>query len=315
MNNQQPTIVIDKLSKKYDRNKNFALHNLSIKIFPGEVYGFLGPNGAGKSTTIRLLMDFIRPTEGKANILGYDTIKQGLMVKQNVGYLSGDSDMYLKMTGRKFLNYMSELQPAVSKKYIAELTSRLKADLNKPLGSLSRGNRQKIALIQALMHQPKVLILDEPTSGLDPLMQDEFYLLIKEAKQRGATVFMSSHILSEVQKVCDKVGIIRSGKLVGEQSIEKLAIEAAQTFVIKFADKPPLKELKKLAGVKKISVQKDDSLILHVHSGLSELFTILGRHEVSELNTLELNLEDQFMQYYQSPQSDKEKSSSEGGAK
>ncbi|HMS92478.1 MAG TPA: ABC transporter ATP-binding protein [Candidatus Saccharibacteria bacterium] len=315
MSDQQPTIVIDKLSKKYDRNQNYALHNLSLNIFPGEVYGFLGPNGAGKSTTIRLLMDFIRPTEGKASILGYDSLKQSLLVKQNVGYLSGDSDMYLKMTGRKFLKYMSELQPAVSKKYTAELTSRLKADLNKPLGSLSRGNRQKIALIQALMHQPKILILDEPTSGLDPLMQDEFYLLIKEAKQRGATVFMSSHILSEVQKVCDKVGIIRSGKLVGEQSIEKLAIEAAQTFVIRFASKPPLKELKRLAGVKKISVQKDGSVILHVHSGLSELFTILGRHEVSELNTLELNLEDQFMQYYQSPQSDQNKSTDRGRAK
>lgn len=300
MNSQQPTIEISKLSKKYDRNKNFALHELSLKIYPGEVYGFLGPNGAGKSTTIRLLMDFIRPTEGHASILGYDTLKDSLMVKRNVGYLSGDSDMYLKMSGRKFLKYMGELQPAISKKYIAELTSRLKADLNKPLGSLSRGNRQKIALIQALMHQPKVLILDEPTSGLDPLMQDEFYLLIKEAKQRGATIFMSSHILSEVQKVCDKVGIIRSGKLVSEQSIEELAVEAAQTFVIRFTGKPPMKDLKSIEGIKKVSVQTDGRVVLHVHSGLSKLFSVLARNDVKELSTMELNLEDQFMHYYQS---------------
>lgn len=300
MKNLQPTIEINKLSKKYDSNKNFALHGLSLKIFPGEVYGFLGPNGAGKSTTIRLLMDFIRPTTGSATILGLDTLKQAVDVKRNVGYLSGDSDTYLKMTGRKFLNYMNELQPAVSKKYIVELTSRLKADLNKPLGSLSRGNRQKIALIQALMHQPKVLILDEPTSGLDPLMQDEFYLLINEAKQRGSTIFMSSHILSEVQKVCDKVGIIRSGKLVSEQSIEQLATEAAQTFVIRFTSKPPLAELKSVEGVKKVSVQKDGRVVLHVYSGLSKLFAVLAKHDVKELSTMELNLEDQFMHYYQS---------------
>lgn len=300
MSSQQPTIEINKLSKKYDRNKNFALHDLSLKIFPGEVYGFLGPNGAGKSTTIRLLMDFIRPTSGSARILGLDTLEHAVDVKRNVGYLSGDSDTYLKMTGRKFLNYMNELQPAVSKKYVSELTSRLKADLNKPLGSLSRGNRQKVALIQALMHQPKVLILDEPTSGLDPLMQDEFYLLINEAKERGSTIFMSSHILSEVQKVCDKVGIIRSGKLVSEQSIEELAIEAAQTFVIRFAGKPPINELKSIDGIKKVSIQKDGKVVLHVHSGLSKLFGVLARHDVKELNTMELNLEDQFMQYYQS---------------
>ena len=300
MSNQQPTITTNKLSKRYDRNKSYALHNLSINIYPGEVYGFLGPNGAGKSTTIRLLLDLIRPSQGSASILGFDTINDSIAVKRNIGYLSGDSDLYLKMTGHKFLKYMSELQPAVSKKYITELASRLKADLNKPLGSLSRGNRQKIALIQALMHQPKILILDEPTSGLDPLIQDEFYSLLKEAKQRNVTIFMSSHILSEVQKVCDKVGIIRAGKLVSEQSIDELAQEAAQTFVIRFSNKPPLAELKKLPGIKKVSIQKDGRVTLHVHSGLSKLFAVLARNDVKELNTLELNLEDQFMHFYQS---------------
>lgn len=300
MSKQQPTITTNKLSKRYGRNKNYALHDLSLNIYPGEVYGFLGPNGAGKSTTIRLLLDFIKPSQGSASILGFDTINDSTAVKHNIGYLSGDSDLYLKMTGHKFLKYMSELQPAVSKKYITELASRLKADLNKPLGSLSRGNRQKIALIQALMHQPKILILDEPTSGLDPLIQDEFYSLLKEAKQRNVTIFMSSHILSEVQKVCDKVGIIRAGKLVSEQSIDELAQEAAQTFVIRFSNKPPLAELKKLPGIKKVSIQKDGRVTLHVHSGLSKLFAVLARNDVKELNTLELNLEDQFMHFYQS---------------
>ena len=305
MASRQPAIETIKLSKKYDRNINFALHDLSLKIYPGEVYGFLGPNGAGKSTTIRLVMDFIRPTSGTAKILGLDTLKQSVEIKRHVGYLSGDSDSYLKMTGRKFLSYMNDLQPAVSKKYVNELTSRLKAELNKPLGSLSRGNRQKVALIQALMHQPDVLILDEPTSGLDPLMQDEFYLLLKEAKQRNATIFMSSHILSEVQKVCDKVGIIRSGKLVSEQSIEDLAMEASQTFVIDFTNRPPLKELRAIDGVKNVTVQKDGKVILHVHSGLSSLFAVLARHDVRQLSTMELNLEDQFMHYYQSDTNNK----------
>lgn len=299
MNNLKPSIVIDKLSKRYDRNRNFALHKLSLKVYPGEVYGFLGPNGAGKSTTIRLLLDFIRPNEGRASILGFDTISQSIELKRDIGYLSGDAEMYLKMTGEKFLSYMSELQPAVSRKYITQLASRLNASLNKPLGSLSRGNRQKIALIQALMHQPKVLILDEPTSGLDPLMQDEFYLLIKEAKERGVTIFMSSHILGEVQKVCDRVGIIRNGKLVSEQTIEHLAKEAAQTFIIRFSAKPPLVELKKLNGVKRVTVQSDGRVMIHVHSGLSELFALLAQYDVAELSTMELNLEDQFMQFYQ----------------
>jgi ABC-2 type transport system ATP-binding protein len=193
---------------------------------------------------------------------------------------------------------MNDLQPPVSKAYIRELTTRLKADLNMRLGELSRGNRQKIGIIQAFMHQPQILILDEPSSGLDPLMQEVFYELLNESKQRGATVFISSHILSEVQKMCDRVGIIRDGKMVTERNISEMATEAAQTFDLTFADKVPLPELKKVPGVKVVSHNGVDATI-HVHGKLAPLFALLSKYDVLKLNARNLDLEEVFMRFYQ----------------
>lgn len=292
-------IVIDKLSKKYPRTGTFALHNLSLYVDTGEVYGFLGPNGAGKSTTIRTLMNFLQPTNGSATILGHDIVKAAVILKQSVGYLAGDGAIYPKMTGRQYLEYLGELQPPASDAYKQELAKRLQATLNKPLGSLSRGNRQKIAIIQAFMHQPKVMILDEPSSGLDPLMQEVFYELIAEAKARGTAIFMSSHILGEVQKVCDRVGIIRDGKLVAERNIAEMAVEAAQTFDLVFKDKAPLSEIKKLSGVQNLVVNDPSSVTLHVNGELSPLFALLAQHNVTKIDTRALDLEEAFMHYYQ----------------
>lgn len=292
-----PVIEIDGLSKTYAGNQVPALDNLSITINRGEVYGFLGPNGAGKSTTIRTLLNFLQPTGGIATIGGYDIIKDSLQIRKSVGYLTGDLAMYPKMTAKQYLSYLCELQGGSGKDNIAPLTKRLDAELDKRLGDLSRGNRQKIAIIQAFMHSPDVFILDEPTSGLDPLAQDTFQALILEAKKRGATVFMSSHVLSEVQKMCDRVGIIKAGRLVSESNISDLAIESAHTFDITFRGNPPLEEIKRLNGAQ-LASHDGSQVTLHMHGSLSALFALLAKHDVNKIEAGHLDLEETFMQFY-----------------
>ncbi len=292
-------IVTNKLSKKYRQADSYALHNLTIHINAGEVYGFLGPNGAGKSTTIRTLMNFLYPTSGSALILGHDIAKDAVSIKREVGYLAGDGAVYSKMTGHQYLEYLGELQPPTTKDYKQGLVKRLQANLGVPLGTLSRGNRQKISIIQAFMHQPKVMILDEPSSGLDPLMQEVFYELIAEAKARGTAIFMSSHILDEVEKICDRVGIIREGKLVAERNIAEMAKEASQTFDLTFRDACPLSELRKLSSVKKIVVNNPRGVTLHVQGDLTPFFALLAQHPVSKIDTRVLDLEEAFVHYYQ----------------
>lgn len=285
------------LSKRYGRSGAYALKDLTLQVSSGEVYGFLGPNGAGKSTAIRTLLNFIQPTEGSATILGLDIVKDSVKIRKSVGYLSGDAAMYPKLTGAQFLDYMAALQPNTDKKYRQELSQRLGAVLNKPLCELSRGNKQKIGIIQAFMYHPKVVIMDEPTSGLDPLMQEVFYDIVDEAKQRGATIFTSSHILSEVQKVCDRVGIIRDGQLIAEREIADLSKEASQTFDIVFGDTPPLAALKKIKGLR-VSSHKDSTVTIHMAGELTPLFKLLARHKVTKLDARSLDLEEVFLDFY-----------------
>lgn len=292
------------LTKRYRGTTVDALHDLNIQVKAGEIYGFLGPNGAGKSTTIRTLMNFIQPTSGSATICGRDIVTDSVAIKRSVGYLSGDLAMYPKMTGGQFLEYMDELQPAVNRKYQQELVKRFKAELHKPLGELSRGNKQKVGIVQAFMHQPDVVIMDEPTTGLDPLMQEEFYELLNETKQRGAAVFSSSHILGEVQKMCDRVGIIREGKLIAERAIADLAREAAQTFDIVFKDKPPVAKLKRIKGAQEISVH-GNTVSLHFHGELKPLFTELAQHDILKLDTQNLDLEEIFLRFYKHSEGEK----------
>lgn len=291
-----PVITLHKLSKRYGNSPHLSLSNLSISIYAGEVYGFLGPNGAGKSTAIRTLMNFIQPTSGSAQILGLDIVNDSVEIKKSVGYLSGDFSIYPKMTGSQYLQYMKGLLPADAS-YVKYLAKLLKADLNKMSSELSRGNRQKIGIIQALMHKPKVLILDEPTSGLDPLMQDAFYELIKEAKNRGTAVFMSSHVLSEVQKICDRIGIIRDGKLIEEKVMSELTMEASQTFDLTFASKVPINELKKIQGTQSITVN-GQNVTIHFHGSLSPLFNLLSKYTVTKMDTRTLDLEEVFLRFY-----------------
>lgn len=296
-NNAVPSVKLDKLSKRYPGVDRFSLKNVSLQLYPGEVYGFLGPNGAGKSTAIRTLMGFIKPTSGSATINGFDIDTQSLQVRQSVGFLSGDLALYPKMTGRQYISYLSELQGSCDKQYIQTLAKRLQASLDRPLGELSRGNRQKIGIIQAFMHKPSILILDEPTSGLDPLVQETFFELIREAKQRQATIFMSSHVLSEVQKICDKVGIIREGELIAEKNISEMANDATQTFDIVFIEKAPLASLKKINGLKIVS-HNDKQIRVHINGKLSNLFAVLAKHEVRSIDAHNLDLEEAFIHFY-----------------
>jgi len=291
------SIVTNRLTKRYAHTSKPALDNVSLKVEAGEVYGFLGANGAGKSTTIRTLLNFIQPTSGSAQILGEDIVRDSVAVKRHVGYLSGEVALYEKMTGKQFLAYMAELQPLKDKSYLPELMKRFGADPHKPLGELSKGNRQKFGLIQAVMHQPEVLILDEPTSGLDPLMQEEFFRLIRESKERGASVFVSSHNFAEVQRMCDRIGFIRDGKLVSEQTLADLASKASHTFTLTFADSVPLHELNRLPHAS-LTTHDEHHVTLSMEGELTPLFRVLSNHHVTRLEQQEVNLEQQFMRFY-----------------
>ncbi len=295
----EPVIATYSLTKIYPGSSIPALDKLSIKVHAGEAYGFIGPNGAGKSTAIRMLMDFIVPSSGYATVRGREIGKDSLKIRSSIGYLSGDLALYPKMNGLQFLSYMNSLLSIpVSQKIIDNLAVRLRANLSKPIDELSRGNRQKIGIIQAFMHDPNVLILDEPTSGLDPLVQDTFLELVEEAKQRNACVFMSSHVLSEVQKVCDRVGIIKDGKLISESIISELAVEASQTMEIVFAKKVPVMALRKVPGIT-IQSYTTDTAVIHTKGNLSPLFSVLARYNVSKINARTLDLEESFLHFYQ----------------
>lgn len=292
-----PAIATFGLGKRYAGSDRYAVKNLDLNIMPGEVYGFLGPNGAGKTTTIRLLMNFIQPTDGHALVKNLNVDSESRLVKKTVGYLPGEISLYNKMSGRQFLNYMAELQPPKRKEYSHELAKLLQINLSIKIGQLSKGNRQKIGLIQALMHEPDVLILDEPTGGLDPLMQEVFFDLVRQAKRRGTTFFISSHNLNEVQKMCDRVGFIREGRLVAQHSISDLGGRALQTYNISFAEDSPLHELKQIPGAK-AKANTPRHVTIQLKGDLKPLFRILARHKVISLEREEVNLEEEFLRFY-----------------
>lgn len=292
-----PSIQTYGLSKRYAGATTYALKGLDLKIAPGEVYGFLGPNGAGKSTTIRLLMNFIQPTKGSAEIEGRDVVEESVTIKTQVGYLSGEIALYPKMTGREFLDYMSQLQPPKRGNYRQELIRTFRLNLNQKIDQLSKGNRQKLGIIQAFMHEPDVLILDEPTSGLDPLMQEAFFELVRTAKKGGTTFFISSHNLNEVQKICDRVGFIKSGRLIADQSINDLTKNAAQTYDIAFVDNVPLAQLKRLPR-SKVAANSPRHATIQMRGDLAPLFTLLSKYKVHSLDRREVNLEEEFLSFY-----------------
>jgi ABC-2 type transport system ATP-binding protein len=218
-------------------------------------------------------------------------------IHREVGYMSGEGGLYPKMTATQLLQYMAELRPLKRRKTLAELIKRFDVSMNIRIRNLSRGNRQKVAILQAFMHEPKVLILDEPTSGLDPLMQEQFYQLVKERKEQGAAVFFSSHNLAEVQKVCDRIGFIREGRLISQQTISEVAATAANTFDITFVAKAPIGELKRIRHAK-VTAHTQSHVTVYLRGDLSPLFRILAHHQVASINQREINLEDEFLRFY-----------------
>jgi ABC-2 type transport system ATP-binding protein len=264
----------------------------------GEVFGYLGPNGAGKTTTIRAMLDLIRPTEGEAKIFRKDVQEKGEEIRADIGYLPGELALFEGMTGKDTLEYLGSVKGGVDWDYVDRLAERLEADLDKKVAELSSGNKQKLGLIQAFMGQPKLLILDEPTNGLDPLMQQEFFRLIEEARENGQTVFVSSHILPVVERICDRVGIIREGELVAVEEIEDLKEGALRSLEIQFAERPPEERFLNLPGVEEVDFE-DSRLRCKVVGKLDELVKEAANYEVVNFISHEPNLEEIFLKYYE----------------
>lgn len=291
------TIVASKLTKFYGREKTPALDALNLSIAGGDVYGYLGANGAGKSTTLRLLMNFLQPSSGSAQIDGLDVVRDAVRIKRHVGYLAGDIALYPKTTGRDLLNYLGALQGDVDADYRRKLEKRFEAETAKPVGALSKGNRQKIGILQAFMHRPDVLILDEPTSGLDPLMQEAFYETVREASARGAAVLMSSHNLAEAQRVCSRIGIIKHGKLIHEQTLSGEAELSTTTFRVVLAHATDASKLKTAPHLKFVS-HSGAAVVVQADGPLAAALKSLSQFDIRELSTQQLNLEDEFIEFY-----------------
>ena len=288
-------IQTSNLTKYYGRHPGVV--DVSLEVEEGEVFGYLGPNGAGKTTTIRTLLDFIRPTSGSATVFGLDTRRHSREIRHRVDYLPGDMALYEKLTGRELLTYMASLRGGVDWTFVDDLAGRLQSDLSRPIRTLSRGNRQKIGLLQAFMSRPELIIMDEPTSGLDPLMQQEFYRMVQEVRAEGRTVFLSSHVLPEVERVCDRVGIIRNGRLVTVEDVNVLKERALHQLEFHFAASVPEGEFRDLPGVRDLTVE--DSVVRCTIMGKPDaLIKAAARYEVVKLVSHETHLEDVFLSYY-----------------
>jgi len=288
-------ISTEALTKTYGRHRGLA--GLDLSVATGEVFGFLGPNGAGKSTTIRLLLDLIRPTSGRAEVLGLAPRRDGVALRRRVGYLAGDFVVDGRQTGLELLTYLGNLRGGVPRARIDELAGRLELDLGRKIKSLSKGNRQKVGVVQAFMHEPELLILDEPTSGLDPFLQQEFVSMVREVKAAGRTVFMSSHVMSEVQQTADRVGIIREGRLVTVERVEELRERAVRRVNIHFDSPVDAGEFADLPGVSDLAVD-GTSLRCRLDGRADALVKAAARHTVVSLLSEEPDLEDLFFSYY-----------------
>jgi ABC-2 type transport system ATP-binding protein len=283
--------------KTYGRSRGLA--GLDLRVDTGEVYGFLGPNGAGKTTTIRLLLDLIRPTSGTVRVLGRDPRADGVALRRRIGYLPGDFVVDGRQTGRELLTYLGNLRGGVPTATVEEYATRLDLDLGRKIRSLSKGNRQKIGVVQAFMHSPELLVLDEPTSGLDPFLQQQVVVMIREARTAGQTVFMSSHVMGEVQQTADRVGIIREGRLVAVERVEDLRERAVRRVEIQFDAPVTAQEFGALPGVSDVVVDPSGRILRCRLDGRADaLIKTAGRHTVVSFLSEEPDLEELFFHYY-----------------
>jgi ABC-2 type transport system ATP-binding protein len=290
-----PVIVANRLSRDFGAGR--GLFELDLEVGRGEVFGFLGPNGAGKSTTIRLLLDLIKPTSGSARVLGLDARTASLEIRRRVGFLPGDLALYPKLTGRAVLAYLAELRGGVDRRVRDSLVERFAADLDRPIRHLSTGNRQKLGLVQAFMHEPELLILDEPIAGLDPLVQQSFHALLGEVTAQGRTVFLSSHTLSEVERVTDRLAILRRGRLAVVDSLANLRKVAVQRLEIEFAEPVDGAAFFALPGVKEVEAT-GETLTVSFEGSADPVVKAAAAHEVRAIRPREDDLEDIFLRYY-----------------
>ena len=291
-------IVTNGLTKYY--GKAPGILDLNLEVETGEVFGFLGPNGAGKSTTIRTLLDLLHPTSGTATIMGLDSHRDSVAIKRQIGYIPGDLAMYNSMTGRELCTYFSALRNVDTSQRVATLADRLDLDLDRKIGSYSSGNRQKVGIVQAFMHDPELLILDEPSAGLDPLMQQEFYSMIDEARDAGNTVFLSSHILPEVERIADRVGIVRNSRLVTVDTVEDLKAKARRHFQIVFADRIDPQEFAGLPGVVSVETSHDGfGVDIRIEGPVNGVLGKAAEHRMENIISHEGDLEEAFLRYYQ----------------
>jgi ABC-2 type transport system ATP-binding protein len=297
-----PVIQANGLVKRFGRGRDAktALAGLDLTVDEGEVYGYLGPNGAGKTTTIRLMLDLIRPSAGQIRVFGASP-RDNAAIRRRVGYLPGDFLVNPRLTGRELLTYLGDLRGGVPQARVDELAERFDLDLSRRLGSLSKGNRQKVGLVQAFMHAPPLLVLDEPSSGLDPFLQHRFIELVREASARGQTVFMSSHVLSEVQATCHRVGIIREGRLVTVANVDELREQAQRRVELTFAGPVTAAEFEAIPELRNVTVTSGPGgtvLRALLAGSPNGLVKAAGRHEVVGLLAEEPELEELFFTFY-----------------
>lgn len=290
-----PALETRDLTVYYNRHRGIVDVNLTVE--KGEVFGFLGPNGAGKTTTQRVLLDVIRPTKGQAFIFGKDCQKEGSAIRQRVGYLPGELSLYDNMKAHEFFAMVDALWGNQGDKaYRQALCERLDLNANRKIREFSRGNKQKVGVVTAFMHKPDLLILDEPTSGLDPLVQQSVLDMVREARADGRTVFFSSHILSEVQAVCDRVGIIREGQLVATQRVEDLVRQQFERVRLDFATLPPADAFA-LDGVTEVS-RDERGVLLEIRDNLNAVMATAVTYHITAIKTETVSLEDIFLAYY-----------------
>ena len=288
-------IETERLTKSYGANRGIV--DLDLEVDAGEVFGFLGPNGAGKTTTIRTLLDHLRPTSGRARVFGVETTADPVAIHRRIGYLPGEFTLYDRLTGGQTIEYFGNLRGGVDPAYRASLVERLDVDPSRRFKEYSKGNKQKIGLVVALQHRPELLILDEPTSGLDPLVQQAFYGLVREAKAEGRTVFLSSHVLSEVERTCDRVAIVRDGRLVRTGRVDTLRDLAHHQVELRFADAVPTAEFAALPGVSDVVVE-DHTLRLRVAGPMTPVLQAAACHEPLDFLSREPSLEESFLAEY-----------------
>ena len=293
-------IRTSKLSKDYGLGR--GLFELDLEVAPQEVFGYLGPNGAGKTTTIRLLMGMIRPTSGAAHVFGLDCRRDSVAVKRKVGYLPGDVPQFGSLRGKEVVAYLGGMRGGADPKTVRSIAERFDLDLGRRFREYSTGNKRKLGILLAFMHKPDLLILDEPTSGLDPLNQQEFYALLQEARDGGATTFLSSHVLSEVEHVCDRVGILRAGRLVNVAQLEDLHHIRAHRVAIEFAAGSLIPEaaIRSADGVEDVTVE-NQRVSCTVRGSIEALLSAIHDARVTDLVSTEPSLEELFLSFYSEP--------------